>query len=174
MFIESLKWAFAQNLTLDVLSEASCRLKSGKLLATNEGTQFSRITEESIGIFSMVSRNSLDAKLPPQHIEWHQAIYQNNAHGAVLYCHPAAALTAARRKTLPDPDLLLDAKLFMGDAKLVEPDTKAILENMGNANLLLVPGYGLIAVGENISEAVTRAAIFTRLCETSCQLNLKT
>jgi len=165
-FIETLRWAFAQNLTLDMFSEASCRLKSGKMLMTVEGIQFSRINEESVGIFSLSGGSTLESKLPPRHFEWHQAIYQHPNHSAVLYCHPAAALMAAQKEILPDLDSVIDAKSFLGGAALVKPDPQAIQESAKNANLLLVPGYGLIAIGANLSEAVTRAEIFSRLCET--------
>jgi len=165
-FIELLRWAFAQNLTLDMFSEASCRLKSGKMLVTVEGTQFSRINEEAMGIFSLSGGSSLESKSPPRHIEWHQAIYQYPTHNAVLYCHPAAALMAAQKETLPDLYGVIDAKPFLGGAAVVKPDLQAIQKSAENANLLLVPGYGLIAIGANLSEAVTRAEIFSRLCET--------
>ena len=164
-FVESLKWAFVQNLTLDRLSEASFRLKIGKMLATTESTLFSQVTEDAIGIFSLAGQASLEQKAPPRHIGWHQAIYQNQDYDAVLYCHPAAALVMAQKRSLPDMDILMDGNAFLGTAKITEPDAGAILKNAGEANLLLIPQYGLISTGSNLAEAITRAVIFNRLCE---------
>ena len=165
-FVEALGWAFAQNLTLDLFSEASCRLKNGKMLSTIEGTCFSRLNEETIGIFSLSGSKSIESKQPPRHLEWHQAIFRNSSYDAVLYCHPAAALAAARKRLLPDTDYLKDTKAFLGEAVIVEPDPQMIGESIESYPVLLVPGYGLITAGDDLSQAVTRAAIFARLCET--------
>lgn len=166
-FMAALQWAAAQNLTLDLISEASTLLISGKMLATIEGTLFSRFSEDSLGIFSTSGGKSLDQKQPPHHIEWHHAVYKNKNVRSVLYCHPAAGLSAAQSRALPDPDLLVDGKVLMGNIQIVEPNVEAIQDGAAQAGLLLIPGYGMLATGTDLGEAVTRAVIFNRLYEAS-------
>lgn len=164
-FRNGVKLAVDSGLTLDLISEVSIRIHGGKIMATVEAAYLSDLQDEQIGYFSQKNSKSLENKLPPRHLKWHQSIYSYETIHAGLFCQPAAALWAASQEKLPNLDLLLDAKSLISSLAFVAPDEESIDAVINTAGALLIPHHGLFVWGVDLYQAVAKAQIINRICE---------
>lgn len=176
-FIAHARLVVDHGLTAGTLTEMSQRLDEALFIITAPGSWAATFGEDDLRIGAIHEQKSLAQEEMPRHAQWHRLIYGAGVADAVLLSQPPAALTAAALRLVPAPELLVDAAADIGSLAVFEIVDPAILpsdDELVGRHALLLPGYGLLSWGDDLSQAIARAEMVNRWCDImlrSCKFN---
>ena len=155
---ETLEYAARLGLCVGKLSEASIYIQGNQYLATRRDCSFSNLMEDD---FLLVSPGSvLNQNLTPPYWSWQHSIYQSNPNvRAVLLGQPLEAMALASRGELPVENVLVDAAQKIGKILSCPPDAEKIGIAAKEANVIFIPGVGVVSWGDTLIDAVENLAI---------------
>jgi ribulose-5-phosphate 4-epimerase/fuculose-1-phosphate aldolase len=170
MFLEHLRLAAERGLSVGKLSEASLRLSGDKFLITAVSCYFPISTEKELKIGAISADWTIDLEEMPRHAAWHREIYGATDAKAILLSQPTAAMALAAKGELPAAGLLVDGETAVNGLIHTPPDAAQISTAAKSNHALLIAGYGLITLGDDLGQAISRAEIVNRCCQITLQL----
>ena len=158
---ENLEYAIQLGLCVGKLSEASIHIQANQYLVTKRDCSFSYLLEDD---FLLITPGSvLNQNLTPHYWNWQQKVYQSNSQArAILLGQPLEVMALAAKGELPDSKVLVDAVNRIGDVVSCDPDVELIGEAAAEANLIIVPGIGVLSWADSLLGAVENMAILDR------------
>lgn len=159
--------AVERGLAAGTLAEISLRLRGGKLLINSAGAWLARLAGSDLAVVSIQQEWTAADTAPARHVAWHRAIYAATDAAAVVLCQPAAAMVIANTRTQLDPACLRDAPTATDGLIWAAPETEAIRLMAARNRVLLIPGYGMLAWGESVTDALARAETANHWCAIS-------
>ena len=155
--------AAERGMATGLLFEASVALGNGRFLITEGQCAFNQLEEQQLFVASHETHWLDSAGILPRHLAWHRLIYQQTTAQAVLFSQPVAATALAAQQTLPLDSVLCEAADTVGHIAIAQPeDLSAAVQT---AQVLLLPGYGVLTQGQELSEALARMETVNRWCE---------
>jgi ribulose-5-phosphate 4-epimerase/fuculose-1-phosphate aldolase len=155
---KTLEYAAQLGLCIGKLSEASIFIQGNQFLATRRDCSFSNLMADD---FLLVSPGIVsNQNLTPPYWSWQQSIYQSNSKArAVLLGQPLETMVLASRGELPVEDVLIDAAKKIGKIVSCPPDADQIGSAAKEANVIFIPGSGIVSWGDTLIDAVENLAI---------------
>jgi len=143
----------------------SVRLSDGSILITP-----SAVSKDSLRLEELV-RTDLDGNVlegfckPSSEIKMHLAVYKNRAEiTACIHAHPPFSVAFCASSVKLDTSLLAEAALILGEVPCVKyatPSTNEVpdflIPHLKNCNNFLLSNHGLLALGLNLDQALSRA-----------------
>ena len=164
-FLKQLQLAAERGLAVGQLSEASLRLAGDKFLITAANCWFPNSSEKELKIGAISSDWTIDLEEMPRHVAWHREIYAATETKALLLSQPAAATAMAAKGHLPAAELLVDGETAVHGIACISPNEDSFANKALTAHALLVAGYGLITLGDDLAQAISRAETVERWCQ---------
>ena len=151
-------------------------LDSGKVVVTPSGMKFSSLTPEDLVITDVNGQILSGTRKPSLDLIFHLAVYRARPDvGGILHTHSpyATALSVLR---LPVRVLILAMALMVGGdvevAPFAFPGTPELGENivqaLGPRNAVLMEQHGVLAVGKDISRALSVAGTVENVAQVQC------
>jgi ribulose-5-phosphate 4-epimerase/fuculose-1-phosphate aldolase len=155
---KDLEYAARLGLSVGKLSEASLHIQANQYLVTRRDCSFSNLMEDD---FILVSPGSvLNKSLTPHYWNWHQKVYLSNPRArALLLGQPAEVMALASRDELPADHVMKDAAKRIGKVLLSPPDAGQIGKAAAEANLIVVPGMGVLSWADTLLDAVENLSV---------------
>lgn len=161
-FLDDLSFAGQQRIVTGTLSEASIRLGKEYLLSASQGKHLVNLSDDDLDVYSIVSDWTLKRSTPPNHILWHQKVYQLTAAQAVLLCHPIHVFkmwteyNKVQESGSSGSFTLADDFLVCQEGEI---DQHLLLHEF-----LLIPGQGLLVWGKNLQEMTSKIEEVDWIC----------
>jgi ribulose-5-phosphate 4-epimerase/fuculose-1-phosphate aldolase len=148
------------------INEASLQVGENQFLVTRQDCWFQDLVEDDLILALANSGHVFESEKMPLHWGWHMAAYQTNSNvKAVIYGQPAAVLALAGKGILPQKDNLIAAAEYLGAFSLCQPKTEEINNKFQKNQMLILPGAGVLSLGESLTEAAVKLELINRLGE---------
>ena len=156
---------------IDMLGHVSIRMPGKDAFAVKPGAEVGvpaphKLRDNDILIVDFAGRVIEGKHIPPQDVQMHCQIYRSRQDvGAIVHTHQdmATAFATARRPLAAightEAELVLDGTPFWGSGELADsPEQGKVLANtLGDGEIVLLPGHGVVCVGIGIDQAVFHA-----------------
>jgi len=169
-FVAAARASAAAGLTAGALSEMSMLLSAGKVLINAADTWLGMVQDQDLIAFSLHGEwHSPEGSLPC-HASWHRAVLLNSPAKAAVYLHPASCLAYLQLAEKPDVNWVVDAGKRMGGMTVVPPEKDQIGQAAQEYSVLLLTGFGVLAWGDSLEQAVSRVETAARICDAALLL----
>jgi len=137
----------------------SAKIDQNNIFITATGTSLGSLKEDELIKVNLRDKNDLANPRLSSEFPLHKLIYENLDTQVVVHCHPPLA-NGYFAVTSDLKALIFEAKLSLGDVRVVEQETPSItkpelvIEALKNNNLAVIKNHGAVALGKNFTEAV--------------------
>lgn len=164
----------AKGLVTGTAGNLSTRIDDVRIIVTPSGMDYERFGPEDLCAVNLENGEVAGPRRPSIETGLHAAVYRSRPDvGAVIHTHSLfATAVAATRREIP---CILDAMAiqFGGAvpvARYAIPGSKDLAENaaraLGDRGAVLLANHGVVAVGEDLKEAMGRAELVERAAQT--------
>jgi len=153
-------------LSVGRISEASIRIRENVYLVTARGSWFHLLTEEDLVLATNERESLIDISQIPKYWDWHLGIYQAyDQINAIFLGQPAYVMAVSNEDNLPDKELMPFVSDLIGHIKMSNPDPENISRDAEDGKIIIIPGKGVLSLGETLVQSVTNLDLVNRWFE---------
>ena len=149
----------------------SIRLADDKFLVTPTGICLRNVSADDLVTVDAMGIKLHGAGKPSMEVKSHLSLYEQRLDlGAIIHCHPPAAIAWAMASKLPPLEAYCEGYFLVGKVALIEPyqtpvELPAVIRKQADgANGFLLANHGLMMGGANLRTAVLRVEDYEVLC----------
>ena len=162
-FVEAVRYVADKPFLLAPLAEASFRFSESRMMAVRPDVHFRDFKDDGIGLYALNVDMSFNNSPPIRHFELHKSIYQASLDShAILLCHPVNAFKCWQQNIIPSFQAMPGLESKLGGYTV--SDETAVLDDIVEKRLVLVPGLGLLSLSVDLLSAIYQVELLEWIC----------